>query len=153
MNGDRVIDESGLAAPRASAVERDNGGLYLARVVMRVQGAYFLVTGLWPVVNMHSFELITGPKTDDWLVRMVGLLAASIGLTLLAAARRLRPSGEAVLLSCTSALSFTAIDIIYVFAGRILEVYLLDALVELCFVALLLSGWIAGTMIARRRRL
>ena len=31
---------------------------------------------------------------------------------------------------------------IYVLAGRILEVYLLDALLELCIVMLLLGGWL-----------
>ena len=110
---------------------------------MRLQGVYYLITGLWPVVSMYSFELITGPKTDDWLVQMVGLLAASIGLALLVAARGRRPSVEGLVLGVTSALSFTAIDVIYVLAGRILEVYLLDALLELCIVLLLLVGWIS----------
>ena len=151
VNRDWANDD-GSASSTVSAVERDNGGLLVARVVLRLQGVYYLVTGLWPVIDMRSFELITGPKTYDWLVRMVGLLAASIGLTLLVAARRLRPSAEGVLLSCTSALSFAAIDVVYVFTGRIREIYLLDAIVELCFIALLLSAWIAGTIAARRRR-
>lgn len=149
MNRDWVND-AGLAGPLASAAERDNGGLLAARMLMRLQGAYFLLTGLWPVIDMRSFELITGPKTDDWLVRMVGLLAASIGLTLLVAARGRRPSSEAVLLACASAVSFMLIDVVYVLAGRIREVYLLDALVELCFVVVLLASWLVGTRAARR---
>ena len=92
------MNDAGVAGSLASATERDNGGLLVARVVMRLQGAYYLVTGLWPVIDMRSFELITGPKTDDWLVRTVGVLAASIGLTLLVAARRRRPSVEGVLM-------------------------------------------------------
>jgi hypothetical protein len=51
------------------------------RSVLRAQGGYYLVTGLWPLVHLASFEAITGPKVDDWLVRMVGLLAAVIGAT------------------------------------------------------------------------
>lgn len=110
---------------------------------MRSQGVYYIITGLWPVVNMYSFELITGPKTDDWLVKMVGLLAASIGVALLFAARGARPSVEGYVLGLTSALSFAAIDVIYVLDGTLLVVYLLDALLELCIVLLLLVGaWV-----------
>jgi hypothetical protein len=95
------------------------------------------------VVNIYSFELISGPKTDDWLVKMVGLLAASIGLALLVAARRGRPSAEAIVLGVASALSFMAIDVFYVLNGTLLEVYLLDALLEICLVVLLLGGaWV-----------
>ncbi|HEY9425966.1 MAG TPA: hypothetical protein VIR34_02335 [Gemmatimonadaceae bacterium] len=115
----------------------------MARAIMRLQGVYYIVTGLWPVVSIYSFELITGPKTDDWLVKMVGLLAASIGLALLVAARDKRPSVEGIVLGVVSALSFTAIDVFYVLNGTLLEVYLLDALLELCIVLLLLGGaWV-----------
>jgi hypothetical protein len=112
----------------------------MARVVMRLLGVYYIVTGLWPVVNIYSFELITGAKTDDWLVKMVGLLAASIGLALLFAARGARPSLEGYVLAIASALSFAAIDVIYVLNGTLLEVYLLDALLEAGVVLLLLAG-------------
>ena len=92
------------------------------------------------MVNISSFELITGPKTDDWLVKMVGLLAASIGLALLFAARGTRPSLEGYVLAIASALSFAAIDLYYSLNGTIREVYLLDALVEIAIVVLLLVG-------------
>ena len=29
-----------------------------------VQGAYFLVTGVWPLVSIRSFQAVTGKKTD-----------------------------------------------------------------------------------------
>jgi hypothetical protein len=112
----------------------------MARVVMRLQGVYYIITGLWPVVSIYSFELISGPKTDDWLVKMVGLLAASIGLALLFAARGMRPSVEGYVLGIASALSFIAIDVYYVLNGTLLEVYLLDALLEICIVVMLLAG-------------
>lgn len=115
----------------------------MARVVMRLQGVYYIITGLWPVVNMYSFELITGAKTDDWLVKMVGLLAASIGVALLFAARRERPGIEGYVLAIATALSFTAIDVFYVLNGTLLVIYLLDALLEGCIIVLLLAGaWI-----------
>mgnify|MGYP003293179536 CR=1 FL=1 len=51
----------------------------LARATLLAQGGFYVLSGVWPLVSMRTFELVTGPKTDDWLVRMVGLLAAVIG--------------------------------------------------------------------------
>ena len=108
------------------------------RVLFRLQGGYFVATGLWPIVHFPSFEAVTGPKVDDWLVRMVGLLAASIGATLLVAARRKSPSAEAFVLAVTSALSFAAIDVWYAARGRISPIYLADAVIEIALVVLVL---------------
>ncbi|MBV8580277.1 MAG: hypothetical protein JOZ86_06540, partial [Candidatus Eremiobacteraeota bacterium] len=47
-----------------------------AATYLRVMAAYYLATGLWPLLDMRSFELVTGRKTDRWLVKMVGALAA-----------------------------------------------------------------------------
>ena len=79
---------------------------------------------------MRTFEAVTGPKTDRWLVRMVGLLAASIGVSLLQAAKRTELSGEARTLAATSALAFATIDTVYSLRGRISKIYLADAVVE-----------------------
>jgi hypothetical protein len=109
------------------------------RSVLRAQGGYYVLTGAWPLVHMASFESVTGPKVDDWLVRMVGLLAAVIGATLLAAAPGTR-TREIYVLSIGSAFAFAAIDIWYALQGRISLVYLADAMVELSMVALLVSA-------------
>jgi len=55
-----------------------------------VQAWYYLVTGVWPLVNISSFQLVTGPKTDLWLVKTVGVLVTVISVTLLIAAYRQR---------------------------------------------------------------
>jgi hypothetical protein len=36
------------------------------------QSIYYIATGLWPVFNLRSFERVTGPKTDGWLVKQAG---------------------------------------------------------------------------------
>jgi hypothetical protein len=107
---------------------------------------YYVVTGLWPIVHLGSFEAITGPKVDDWLVKMVGLLAATIGIALGVAVRHRRWSAEVRALAILSALSFAAIDLRYAFAGRISPIYLADAVVELA-IAVLLGG---AALLARR---
>ena len=112
------------------------------RAVLRVQAAFYVLTGLWPLVSMGSFELVTGPKTDDWLVHMVGLLAAAIGATLWVGSRQARPDGAAVFLAAASAASLAAIDLRYALMGRISAVYLLDAAAELVLLAVVVAGWL-----------
>jgi energy-converting hydrogenase Eha subunit E len=110
------------------------------RDVLRAQGAYFLMTGLWPLVHMASFEAVTGPKVDDWLVRMVGLLAAVIGGTLYLAAQRGTRALEVMVLAVSSALAFAAIDTWYAMKGRISPIYLADAALEIAIVLLLVNA-------------
>ena len=105
----------------------------------RLQGVYFVATGVWPLVHLASFEAISGPKTDDWLVRTVGVLVLAIGLVLLVGALRLRVPFELALLAMASALGLAAMDVVYVTTDVIWDVYLLDALVEGALV--LLWGW------------
>ena len=108
------------------------------RGLLAFQGVYYLLTGLWPLVHMSSFEAVTGPKTDDWLVRTVGLLAAAIGATLgVAAARQQTRAPEVVVLAAGAAFAFGAIDLWYGLSGRISPIYLADAAVQLGLIALL----------------
>ena len=114
----------------------------LARWIAALQGAYFAGTGLWPIFHMASFLAVTGPKTDLWLVRTVGLLVATIGATLLLAAWRSRLSPELLLLAATSAITLAAIDCIHVLLDVISPIYLLDAVAELVVVAAWLGAWL-----------
>ena len=102
--------------------------------VCLAQGAYFVLTGLWSLVSIGTFMLITGDKTDVWLVKTVGVLVIAIGATLLFAARRDRVSEEIRFLAVTAALALTAVDVMYVYLRTISPIYLLDAVVELVFV-------------------
>lgn len=102
---------------------------------MRAQGAYYVATGLWPLLSMRSFEAVTGPKVDKWLVQMVGLLAATIGTTLLIGARKERLDDAVVALAVGSAASFAAIDVVHAARRRISPIYLGDAVVEAAIVA------------------
>ena len=114
----------------------------MLRAILRLQAVFYVLTGLWPLVHLASFEQVTGPKTDDWLVHMVGLLAVAIGLTLWVGARPARPAGGVVVLAAASAASFAAIDLRYALGGRISAVYLLDAVAECLLLLALLGGWL-----------
>jgi hypothetical protein len=113
------------------------------RTVLGAQGAYYVATGAWSVVHRESFEAISGRKTDYWLVRTVGLLAAAIGTTLLLAARGERVAAEAAVLAVAAGASFSAIDVIYVARRRIRPVYLGDAAVH---------GVLGALAVSNRRR-
>ncbi len=91
--------------------------------ITRLQGLYYIVSGIWPLVHFTSFELVTGPKHDRWLVRTVGLLAAAIGMTLV-----LRPN-ESREIADLSAASFAIADVNATLAGQ-RPVYLADAVLE-----------------------
>jgi hypothetical protein len=108
------------------------------RRVLAFQSLYYFATGVWPLLNLASFEAVTGPKTDDWLVHMVGLLAMVIGGSLgVAVVRDHTRASEVVILATGAALAFTAIDLWYGLSGRIAPVYLGDAGFELAVLAAL----------------
>jgi hypothetical protein len=115
-----------------------------------VQGAYFLLTGIWPILHRPSFEAVTGPKTDFWLVRTVGSLIAVIGAVLVLTGLRDKSTAETVTLGAGSAAALLAVDVNYVARGRISPVYLLDAALE---VALLLLWGLATLLPARSMRI
>jgi hypothetical protein len=118
----------------------------LARGVAAVQGLYFLLTGVWPLLSMDTFLAVTGPKTDLWLVETVGGLVTAIGAALLVSAGR-GVSPESVTLAVGSILALGTIDVVY-FARRVIPlVYLLDGLAEV----LLLAGWATAAWQANGR--
>jgi len=112
----------------------------LLRRTATLQAAYFLVSGLWPIVSRPTFEAVTGRKTDYWLVRTVGALASVTGTTLGVAAYRNRVSTELAVLGIGNAFAFGLVDVVYAMTGRISRVYLIDAAVE----SVLAGAWVAA---------
>jgi hypothetical protein len=107
--------------------------------------AYDLVTGIWPVFGIESFQKISGRKTDIWLVKTVTLLILVIGGVIASAGVRKQVTPEIAGLAIGSSAALTTIDVIYVSQRRISPVYLLDALANL----ILIAGWV----LAWRRKL
>ena len=58
------------------------------RKIAFAQGLYYTASGVWPLVNMRSFEAVTGPKRERWLVKTVGVLVTVMGGVMTAAAAR-----------------------------------------------------------------
>jgi hypothetical protein len=112
------------------------------REVALAQAVYYLPTSIWPILHIRSFEWVTGPKADRWVVKTVAGLLAVGGSVLGIAAARDRLTPELEWLGIGSALTLATIDVVYVRRRRIRAVYLLDALANL--------GLVAGYAIAHR---
>jgi hypothetical protein len=90
---------------------------------------------------MPSFEAVTGPKTDDWLVHTVGLLTIAIGVAIWPRARAVAASVRT--LAVWAAASYLVIDLAYAGLGVISAIYLADAAAQL--------GLILGHVVLRPR--
>jgi hypothetical protein len=102
--------------------------------ILVVQGGYYFITGLWPLLHLPSFVAVTGPKDDYWLVKLVALLSTSAAITMLSTRNE---QSTSLTLNLTFAFSFLLIDVFYVLNGTISKIYLGDAFVELGFILLI----------------
>ncbi len=147
LPGLRRVHDDPLEHPALSAAAVPEADARANTAVL--QGVFYVLTGVWAIVGIRSFQFITGPKTDVWLVKTVGALVTAVGLTLYAAGRRRQqPSPEIAMLAIGSAASLAAIDVVYVARRRVSPVYLLDAFAELALIA----RWVAGRKRDRRTR-
>ncbi len=106
-----------------------------ARRLALAQAVYYGSTGVWSLAHRRSFEAVTGPKADYWLVRSVGALVTSVAAALALGAARGRVGPELRLLGAGSALGLAAVDAAYALTGRVRRVYLADAALELALAA------------------
>jgi hypothetical protein len=102
-----------------------------------IQGFYFLLTGIWPLVDRRSFEKVTGPKTDFWLVQTLGALIAVVG-GVLATRNSTTDDPSMRRLAIGSAAALALADAVFAGRGRISKIYLLDAGIEM-----ILAGCVA----------
>jgi hypothetical protein len=126
----------------------ERAGHRVGRTLALAQGGYYLATGLWPVLHLRSFEKLTGPKLEGWLVKTLGGLVSVVGGVMLLAGARRKLSPEVRLLGLGTAAAFGVADALYPLKGRISKVYLADAAPQL----LLAAGWAwASRRLARAR--
>ena len=97
------------------------------RHVALAQGLYYGATGVWPLLSRRTFEAVTGPKDDWWLVETVALLILPIGGALAAAGARDRVTPEIELLGAGAAGLLAASDVLVAVRRRGRWSYLVDA--------------------------
>ena len=96
----------------------------LALLVL-IQGIWYAITGLWPLLSYRTFAQVTGDKHDRWLVRTVAVLA-------LAASVAVSRAGGDPLIPLAFAAAFACGDALALRAGYP-RWYLVDLVVELGF--------------------
>ncbi|WP_330342187.1 hypothetical protein [Streptomyces sp. NBC_00557] len=132
---------------RRSTARESADGLAVAH------GAFNVVGGLWPLVHLRSFEWVFGRKTDDWLQMTSGGLLVSAGLAQLTAAPAPQGRAHARCIGLGTAMTLLAVDLVYVPKGRIRPTYLLDAAMQIGWIAAWLrSAWPTNEGAARSRR-
>lgn len=104
--------------------------------VLRAQGWYYLVGGLWPFVHYRSFDRVTGPKPDRFVTEVASALYAAIGLGLLGG--RPNPPPSVRRLGLAAALASAGLDLRH--RPALKPVHLLEAGIETVFITGLAAG-------------
>jgi hypothetical protein len=99
-------------------------------MIATLQGAYYILIGLWPIIDITSFEKVFGNKTDNWLVKMTGLILAVIGFVLISS-----PDDTYRLLGMLIAAAIAIVDIVYTVKNALPLVYIGDAVIQIVFFA------------------
>ena len=118
------------------AESMDHRKLYITLII--VHGLYILVTALWPLFDINSFMDVTGPKTDIWLVKTVGVLLIPIAICIFSALFLETHPLPVILVGITCSAGLAAIDFYYTSNETISNIYAWDGVLELIF----LVGWL-----------
>ncbi len=100
-----------------------------------MQGGYYLVTGLWPLLHFPSFTAVVGPKPDRFQTQVAGALFAAIGLTLLAG-----EPGSRTARVLSGATAVSAIGMTTAYRRQLPDVFWGDAALEAVFLTRALRG-------------
>lgn len=93
----------------------------------RIQGWYYFLGGIWPLIRWRSFTSVAGPKPDRFQTDITAGLFTSIGATLLNPGN----NRESNILAASSATACIAIDLRHL--RKIRKVFLFDALLNAAF--------------------
>jgi hypothetical protein len=101
--------------------------------VIRAQGCYYLIGGLWPLIRYRSFEAVVGTKPDRFQTEVTSVLFVAIGSALLAGTRRRDLSAPIRVLSVVSALGTAGVDLCH--RHKLRWIFRGEAALELTFAA------------------
>lgn len=112
----------------------------LFRTILFWQGLYYVVTGLWAIVSLESFSVITRHEVhgDAFEMQSIAALAGVLGLFFVWGARRLELRRPAAWLALGSAVAIIVLELVYF--SEIRGTLFVPDLFEESFVAVLL-GW------------
>ena len=103
------------------------------RALVVIQGSYYMVTALWPLIHIESYMALVGPITDIWLAKTVATMVIAIAITMFYHLSLRTDHRPLVLLGMSSSLAFVYTDMYYTTKGTLSYIYLLDAAAEFLF--------------------
>lgn len=83
------------------------------RLVILVQGAYYVLSGLWPLAHFPSFSRAAGLPIHPFQAQMLGAVLVVVGAHLLETGRREPPGASATLLGIAIAGAISLIDMVW----------------------------------------
>lgn len=116
------------------------------RILLSIQCIYTFITAVWPLIDIESFMLVTGYKTDLWLVKTVGAILVSVSLCMATHLFIRTDHIPVVVLAITSSIAFICIDFYYALNDTISDIYMADGALQILF----LTGWIGVIVTALR---
>ena len=108
------------------------------RIIIWIQGIYTLFTAIWPIVDIDSFMVVTGYKTDIWLVKTVGALLIPVAICLISFLFIQTDKRPAFFLGSFTSVAFISIDFYYVLTDVVSDIYMVDGFVQIVF----LLSWV-----------
>ncbi len=117
----------------------------LSRYLILAHGGYLCIGGLWPLIHMDSFEAVTGPKVDEFLVRSIALILLLTAAVLFSQLHGKELELSAVIMGMGISLILGSIAIISAALGYIRAVYFLDGALHVLFgigwLSFLIRNW------------
>lgn len=83
------------------------------RLVILVQGAYYILTGLWPLAHFSSFSRAVALSVHPFQAQVLGAVLVVVGAHLLEAGRREPPGASATLLGIAVAGAISVIEMVW----------------------------------------
>jgi hypothetical protein len=108
------------------------------KTLLWIQSVYILITAIWPILDIESFMVVTGYKTDQWLVKTVGALLIPVALCMIVHLFLRIDHRPVIVLAAGTALAFMSIDFYYALNNIISDIYLADGVLQAAF----LIAWI-----------
>lgn len=122
---------------RHAAVGRDRW----RRRALLAQGAYYVVTGVWPLLHFSSYSRAVAIHTLPFQAHVFGAVMIVIGGYLIEAARHGPPEGAPTLLGIAVAAAIAVISLFWLTATPVLSVLWLDLVAETAFAVTLVVNY------------
>jgi predicted outer membrane lipoprotein len=108
------------------------------RWIVIAQGAYYMLSGLWPLVHFSSFAQIVALRINPFQAQSFGALLIVIGASLLEASRRQPPGAFPTLLGVAVAAAIAVINLVWLPRLAVRSGLWIDVLIEVAIASALI---------------